>query len=80
VPTRCAKAESSLTQKLRRDSMKLCRGSARSAQSLSGEKSLRTNPCKVCIGPALSWSVEESKSGERKECKKNFSRNFKVSR
>jgi hypothetical protein len=70
VPARCVKAESSLTQKLRRGNVKLCRGSARSAQLLSGEKSLRTNPCKVCIGPTLSWSVEESKSGERKECVK----------
>jgi hypothetical protein len=50
VPARSVKAESRLTQKLRRGSVKLCRGSARSAQSLSGEKSLkkRFEVCKVC--------------------------------
>jgi hypothetical protein len=70
VPTRCVKDGLSLTQNLRRGSMKLCIGSSRSAQSLNIEKSLRKNPCKVCIGPTLSWSVEKSKSGERKECEK----------
>jgi hypothetical protein len=50
--------------------VKLCRGSARSEKSISGEKILRKNPCKVCIGPTLSWNVGESKSGECKKCTK----------
>jgi hypothetical protein len=31
---------------------------------------LKTNSCKVCIETALSWSVEDYKSRECKECTK----------
>jgi hypothetical protein len=50
VPARSVKAESRLTQNLRRGSMKLCRGSAGSAQFLNGEKSLENTHARCVLG------------------------------
>jgi hypothetical protein len=63
VPTRSAKAESRLTQKLRRGSVKLCRGSARSAQSLSGEKSLKKTRARCASGQHLVEVLKKSQRG-----------------
>jgi hypothetical protein len=63
VPARSAKAESRLTQKLRRGSMKLCRGSARSAQSLSGEKSLKKTHARCASGQHLVEVLKKSQRG-----------------
>jgi hypothetical protein len=50
VPARCAKVESSLTQKLRRDNVKHCRGSARSAQSQRREKFENKTRARCALG------------------------------
>jgi hypothetical protein len=63
VPMRSVKAESTLNHKLRRGSMKLCTGSARSAQFLSGEKSLKKTCARCVSGLHLDEVLRKSQRG-----------------